>query len=227
MRNQRGIALVTVLLATALLLALLAFAVNVGTLQLRRTTEEVWSAQARAGADGAVGWVRALLASRQGDIGATLADIAAAHSLHSLTIDARTRVEARVAVHLDTSGAANDHLDVALQQNPYVNETPLQVSVTASVIVDGTTVASRSTAALVRVFEESTPYSEVVGWIDNAGPTGIDSPGDTAGQAGSASATELRIHVFKSNGTGPPVPVDTFGDQHWFDGNTAPSGPLP
>ena len=227
MRRRRGIALVSVLLATALLLAVLAFAVNVGTLQLRRTTEEGWAMQAQAGADGAVGWVRALLAQRQGDIAATLGDIAAAHSTHTLAIDGRTRVDALVAVHLDTPAAANDHLDVSLQQNPYVNETPLQVSVTATVVVDGTAVAARSTTALVRVFQQSAPYSEVVGWIDNAGPAGVNSPGDTAGQAGSATATELRIHVYQQNGSGQPIPVDSFADQHWSDGNSAPAGPLP
>jgi hypothetical protein len=227
MRRHRGIALVSVLLATALLLAVLAFAVNVGTLQLRRTTEEVWAMQARAGADGAVGWVRALLAQRQGDIAATLGDLAAAHSTHSLTIDAQTHVDARVAIHLDTPADSNDHLDQALQHNPYVDETPLQISVTAAVVVNGTTVASRSTTALIRVFQESAPYSEVVGWIDNAGPAGIDSPGDAAGQAGSATLTELRIHVYQQSGSGAPVPVDSFADQHWSDGNSAPSGPLP
>jgi hypothetical protein len=227
MRRRRGIALISVLLATALLLAILAFAVNVGTLQLRRTTEEAWAMQARAGADGAVGWVRALLAQRQGDITATLGDIAAAHSMHSLTIDAQTHVDARVAIHLDTPAVANDHLDVALQQNPYVNETPVQVSVTATVIVNGTVVAAHSTTALVRVFQESMPYSEVVGWMDNAGPAGVDSPGDTAGQAGSATATELRIHVYQQNGSGHPIPVDNFSDRHWSDGNSVPSGPLP
>jgi hypothetical protein len=227
MRARRGIALVTVLLATALLLAVVAFAVNIGTLQLRRTTEEMWAMQARAGADGGVGWVRALLSQRHGDITATLGDLAAAQSTHTLTLDARTHVDARVAIHLDTPAAANDHLDAALQQNPYVNETPLQVSVTAIVIVNGITVASRSTTAMLRVFQEAAPYSEVVGWMDNAGPAGIDSPGDTAGQAGSATLTELRIHVFQQNGSGEPVPVDAFADQHWSDGNSVPLGPLP
>jgi len=183
--------------------------------------------QARAGADGAVGWVRALIAVHQGDIVATLGDVAAAHSMHSLTLDEQTHVDARVTLQLDTSASVNDHLDVALQQNPYVNETPLQVSVTATVVANGTIVAARSTTALVRVFQESAPYSEVVGWMDNAGPAGIDSPGDTAGQAGGAAATDLRIHVYQQNASGPPVPVDSFSDQRWSDGNTAPSGPLP
>jgi hypothetical protein len=227
MRSRRGIALISVMLATTLLLAVLAFAVNVGTLQLRRSTEEVWAMQARAGADGAVGWVRALLAARQGDVGAALGDVAAAHSMRSLTIDPQTRVDAIVSVHLATPAASNDHLDVALQQNPYVNETPLQVSVTATVVVDGIAVAARSTTALVRVFGEFAPYSEVVGWMDNAGPAGVDSPGDVAGQAGGSATTELRIHVYQQNGAGRPVPADDFADQHWSDGRSVPSGPLP
>src|SRR5215470_5487648 len=142
--KRRGIALISVLLATTLLLALLAFAVNVGTLHLRRTTEDVWALQAQAGADGAVGWFRALLAQRQGDVAMTLADVAAAHSAHSLAIDSRTHVDAFLSIHLDTPAAVNDHLDIALQQNAYVNEAPLQVSVTATVVVDGVAVAARS-----------------------------------------------------------------------------------
>ena len=225
--RRRGIALISVLLATTLLLALLAFAVNVGTLQLRRTTQDVWAAQAQAGADGAIGWFRALLAARQGDISQTLSDMAAAHSSHSLVLDERTHVDALVSVHLDTPASANDHLDLSLQQNAYVNETPLQVSVTATVVVDGIAVAARSTTALVRVFEGSSPYSEIVGWIDNSGPSGIDSPGDTAGQAGSGTATDLRIHVYEQDASGTLVPVDDFNDQRWFDGNSIPSGALP
>ena len=225
--RRRGIALISVLLATTLLLALLAFAVNVGTLQLRRTTQDVWAAQAQAGADGAVGWFRALLAQRQGDVALTLSDMAASHSTHSLTLDEHTRVDALVSVHLDTPAAANDHLDLSLEENAYVNEAPLQVSVTATVVVDGVVEAARSTTALVRVFEESPPYSEVAGWIDNSGPSGIDSPGDTAGQAGSGTATDLRIHVYEQDASGAVVQVDDFNDQRWFDGNRMPSGALP
>ena len=225
--KRRGMALIAVLLATTLLMALLAFLVHIGTASLRRATEEQWNLQAQAAADGGVGWVRALLAQHQGDIPATLADIAANGSLHSLTVDATTRVEARVALHLDTSASTNDHLDSNLQQNPYVGETPLQVSVTATVLADGTPVATRSTTALVRVFQQAAPYSETVGVVDNAGPVGIDSPGDPAGQAGSALATELRIHVFTTGPSGTPVAADSFGDQHWWDGNALPSGALP
>ena len=230
MRNRthrRGMALIAVLLATTLLLALLAFLVHVGTAGLRRATEEQWNLQAQAGADAGVGWFRALLAQRQGDIQATLGDLAAANSLYSLGVDSATHVEARVAIHLDAPAATNDHLDASLQQNPFVDETPLQVSVTSSVVVDGTVVASRSTTALVRVFEQAAPYSEVVGVIDNAGPVGIDSPGDPAGQAGSALATELRIHVFTTGPSGQPVSADSFADQNWWDGNSIPSRALP
>lgn len=227
LRTKRGIALITVLLATTLLLALLAFLVHVNTAGLRRTTEEQWNLQAQAGADAAVGWLRAVIASRQGNIPSALADVAAANSLYSLRIDERTRVDAKVQLHLDTSGAANDHLDMSLQQNPYIAETPLQVGVTATVFVDGAPVATRSTTALVRVFQQIAPYSEVVGVIDNAGPTGIDSPGDPAGQAPGALATELRIHVFTTGPSGQPVANDDFGNQQWWDGNALPSGPLP
>lgn len=227
MRARRGIALITVLLATTLLLALLAFTVNIGTSGLRRATEEQWELQAQAGADAAVGWIRALLDQRQGDIVAALGDVAAAHSTYTLRIDERTQVQARVAVHLDTAGAANDHLDVDLQQNPSINETPLQVSVTATVLVDGVAVATRSTTALVRVFGQFAPYSETVGLIDNSAPVGIESPGDPAGQPGGSLTTDLRIHVFKTGPSGQPVPDDTFGSQRWWDGNTAPSGALP
>ncbi|MBV8223392.1 MAG: hypothetical protein JO293_08540 [Candidatus Eremiobacteraeota bacterium] len=227
MRAQRGIALITVLLATTLMLGLLAFLVHVGTAGLRRATEEQWNLQAQAGADAAVGWLRALIATRQGSIPATLGDVAAANSSYSLVVDERTRVVAKIQLHLDASGAANDHLDVSLQQNPYVGETPLQVGVTATVFVDGAPVAVRSTTALVRIFQQIAPYSEVVGVIDNSGPVGIDSPGDPAGQAASAVATELRIHVFTTGPSGRPVSDDTFGNQQWWDGNALPSGALP
>lgn len=227
MRRQRGIALITVLLATTLLLALLAFLVNIETSGLRRATEEEWALQAQAGADAAVGWVRALLDQRHGNIVTALGDVAAAHSTYTLTIDERTKVQARVAVHLDTAGASNDHLDINLQQDPNINETPLQVSVTATVLVDGKAVATRSTTALVRVFGHFAPYSETVGLIDNSAPVGIESPGDPAGQIGGALATELRIHAFKTGPSGRPIPNDSFGDKRWWDGNSSPSGALP
>jgi hypothetical protein len=227
MRRKRGMALITALLVATLVLAVLAFVVTIGTSQLRRSTEELWELQAQAGADGAVGWARALIANRQGDIAAALGDMAAVKSTYVLSIDDNTEVDTSVTFHLANVGAANDHVDVFLQQDPSVAETPLQVSVTATVMVGGTAVATRSTTALVRVFRQAAPYSEVTGFIDNAGPVGIDSPGDPAGQAGSATATELRIHVFKTDASGNPIANDSFGDQTWSDGNSAPSGALP
>jgi hypothetical protein len=227
MRQQRGIALVTVLLATTLVLAVLAFIVNVGTSQLRRTTEELWEAQAQAGADAAVGWVRAILAQDHGDVQAALADLSAAGDKYTLVIDGTTTVDVFVRIHLATPGAANDHVDIALQHNPFVIETPLQVGVTATVSVDGTAEATRSTTALVRVFRQFAPYSELVGFIDNAGPVGIDSPGDVAGQSGGTLATELRIHVFTLDASGHAVPADSFVNQTWYDGNRIQGGPLP
>ena len=227
MRQQRGIALVTVLLATTLVLAVLAFIVNVGTSQLRRTTEELWETQAQAGADAAVGWVRAILAQDHGDVQAALADLSAAGDKYTLVIDGTTTVDVFVRIHLATPGAANDHVDIALQQNPFVIETPLQVGVTATVSVDGTAEATRSTTALVRVFRQFAPYSELVGFIDNAGPVGIDSPGDVAGQSGGTLATELRIHVFTLDASGHAVPADSFVNQTWYDGNRIQGGPLP
>lgn len=227
MRSRRGIALVTVLLATTLVIAVLAFIVNVGTAQLRRTTEELWEAQAQAGSDAAVGWVRAIIQKDQGDVAAALADLSAAGDRYSLAIDGSTTVDAFVSIHLATAGHTNDHVDIALQQNPFVVETPLQVGVTATVSVGGTAQATRSTTALVRVFRQFAPYSELVGFIDNSGPVGIDSPGDVAGQSGGALATELRIHVFTLDASGHAVPADSFADRSWYDGNQLPNGPLP
>ena len=114
-----------------------------------------------------------------------------------------------------------------LASGPWLKTAPLQVTVTAAVTVNGATMATRSTTALVRVFQQMAPYSEVVGFIDNAGPVGVESPGDPAGQAGGTNATDLRIHVFTQVGTGDPVPADSFSDQHWSDGNVVPVGPLP
>jgi hypothetical protein len=226
-RSKRGIALVTVLLATTLTLAVLAFIVNVGTAGLRRTTQELWEAQTQAGADAAVGWVRALLAERRGDVPAALADMSAVHNSYSLIVDPVTKVDAFVSVHLATAAATNDHVDLALQQNAFVAEAPLQVTVTAALSVDGTVQAARSTTALLRVFRQRAPYSELVGFMDNSGPVGIDSPGDPAGQTGSALATDLRIHVFSVDASGQSVPADAFVNRSWFDGNALPSGPLP
>lgn len=227
MRARRGIALILVLLVTTVVIVLLTFAVNIGASQLRRATQELWEMQAQAGADGAVGWLRALIAQHQGNVQAALGDVAAAHSVYVLTIDSDTQISAAVSIHLATPGNPDDHLDVALQQNPYVNEAPLEVQVTASVLVDGNVVAMRSTTALVRVFADATPYSELVGFIDNSGPTGVESPGDPAGQAASAHATELRIHVYTQTAGGRPVSADSFGNQQWTDGNSPPSGALP
>lgn len=226
-RNRRGIALITVLLATLLILGVLAVIINIATIQLRRSTEELRALQAQAGADAGIGWVRALLAHRQGNIALTLGDVAAAHSTTTLSIDDTTSVTVTVALQIASPAQAYDHQDLALQQNPYVNEAPLQVTSTAVVNVSGTAAAARSTTALIRVFEQAAPYSEVVGMIDNAGLVGIDSPGDPAGQAGGAHATDLRIHAFKQLGSDTPVPDDVFNDQTWSDGNSTHPGPLP
>jgi hypothetical protein len=226
-RGDRGIALITVLFATVLILGVLAVVVNIGTIQLRRSSEELRALQAQAGADAGVGWVRAMLSRRQGDLALTLGDVAAANSTATLTVDDTTSITITVSLQLAAPAPAYDHQDVALQQNPYVNEAPLQVTSTAVLNIAGVPVATRSTTALVRVFEQAAPYSEVVGVIDNAGPVGIDSPGDPAGQAGSATASDLRIHAFKQLGGDQPVPDDIYADQTWSDGNAGQSGPLP
>jgi hypothetical protein len=225
-RNHRGIALITVLLVIAVMVAILAVVVAVGTIQLRRSVEELHALQAQAGADAGIGWVRALLYNRQGDIALTLGDLAAARSATTLTLDDTTSVLISVSTQIAAPAAAYDHQDIALQQNPYVVETPLQVTSTAVVNVQGAPVAARSTTALIRVFHEAAPYSEVVGVVDNAGPVGIDSPGDPAGQAASANATDLRIHAYQQAGT-QPVSADTYSNQTWSDGNQIPSGALP
>jgi len=225
--SSRGIALVTVLLVTALLLTLLAVMVNLGTTELRRTLEDVRSAQAQAGADAGAGWVRALLYQNNGNLAATLAALARSDSTYRYTIDDGASISVHVSMQIPNPAPHDDHQDVALQENPQVAEAPLQLTSTATVLAAGTPVARRTTTVLLRVFHHASPYSEVVGVVDNAGPVGVDSPGDPAGQAAAANTTELRIHAYTQSAPATPRPADDFQSEQWWDGNATQSGPLP
>lgn len=223
----RGMALVATLLAVALIMVFLAVMVNVGTSRLRRTNEELRTAQALAAADAGAAWVRALLAQHQDNLIAVYADLTAAHSSCLLTIDPQTT--AQVLVSLQTSGSRTniDHLDRHLQEHPQIAEAPLQVAATASVIVGTQTVATRTVTTLLRTFHNAKPYSEVVGVIDDGGPTSVYSPGDPGGQAGDVYATELRIQAYKEKGEATPAPDNHFKDESWGDSNPGASGWLP
>ncbi|MBC5804771.1 MAG: hypothetical protein DLM53_08445 [Candidatus Eremiobacter antarcticus] len=225
-RRQRGIALVAVLLSVVLLMTLLAVMVNVGTVRLRRSTEELRSLQALAAADAGTGWVRGLLLKHKGDVVASLADLARSHSTLGMPIDSNASGSVLVSLQMPGSSAGADHVDVELQHNPTIAETPLQVVATASIAVNGVVVATRTVTTLLRTFRVS-PYSETVGAIDNGGPESVDSPGDPAGQIGAANATDLRIRAFVEQGAGGNKSADDFERAEWSDGNAGSAGFLP
>jgi len=223
-RRSRGIALITTLLAVALLLTILAVLVNITTVQLRRSTDDMRAVQSLAAADAGAAWLRGLLNEKRGDLFATLTALAAAHGTLTLTIDQNTY--AKVAVSLRTPAAATqpNHLDRQLQQNALIAESPVQVFSTASLFAGGRLQATRTVTTLIRIFHQAAPYSEVVGVIDNGGPDEIASPGDAGGQIGATFATELRMHALRD---ASKPPSDTFKDEQWNDGNTPPNGFLP
>lgn len=228
MKGQRGIALITVLLAVVVLTIVVAVMIDLGTVQLRRTLEETRSLQAQAGADAGFGWVRGLLDKNRGDIGVTLADLAKASSTYSYPVDADAYVSVHVTIELANPSSHYDHLDSALEKNLQVDELPLQVVCAATVSAGTDVVAHRTSTALLRVFHNAAPYSEIVGVIDNAGPVGIASPGDPAGQAAGTDATDLRIHAYVQSSGTAPRPADNYQNAQWSDGNPDSSGgPLP
>lgn len=224
---ERGIALVAVLLSIVLLMALLAVMVDVGTVRLRRSTEELRSVQALAAADAGASWVRAVVLQHKGDVVAALTDLAHAHSTLVVPIDSDASASVLVSMQSPGSAAAADHVDVELQRNPNISETPLQVVSTGTVLVDGTTVATRTVTTLLRTFHHVPPYSEIVGSIDNGGPESIDSPGDPAGQIGAENQTDLRIRAFVEQGSGGSKSADDFESVEWSDGNAGSAGFLP
>lgn len=226
-RGQRGIGVITVLLASAVLLVILAVIVNLANSALRRSTEELHALQALAAADAGVGWARALCAKERGDVRLFLADLATAHSKREVDREGALAVTSTISVDLAVPARQYDHRDDALQENPQVQEAPVQVTSTGTVTVDGSVVAQRTTTALLRVFRRAAPYSEVVGAIDNAGPVGIDSPGDPAGQAAAADSTDLRVRAYVQGPGGSLHSVDLFQDMQWSDGNIQDGQPMP
>jgi len=226
-KERRGIALIAVLLATTLLLALVSVLVALGTTQLQRATAQVRALQALAGADAGTAWARAVLEQQHGDVPATIAKLGTSQGRRRIQIDDRTYVVASVGLVQPSPGPTNDHVDDNLQEYPRAVEQPLQVESSAAVYVDSVSVAHRVTTTLLRVFAAE-PYSEVVGFIDDGSPVGIDSPGDAAGQPAGPNATELLVHAYTMTQLGSPNNVDQFGDSKWTDGNSAGGpGPLP
>jgi hypothetical protein len=225
--RQRGIALIAVLLSIAVLMALLAVMVNVGAVRLRRSTEELRSLQALAAADAGAGWARATLQQHKGDVGAILSELARAHSTLVVPIDARASASVLVSMQMPGSSASANHVDIELQRNSNISETPLQVVATGTITVDGLPVASRTVTTLLRTFHHVPPYSEIVGAIDDGGPESVDSPGDPAGQIGAANATDLRIRAFVEQPAGGAKSADDFQRAEWSDGNAGSAGFLP
>ena len=227
MKRSRGVALITVLLTTALLLVLVAVLVDLGTVQLVRTTAELRALQALAGADAGTAWVRAVLQDQKGNADATILKLATMQGRRRFVVDDRTYVVTTVSVMRPSpQPTGNDHYDVNLEHNPQALEAPLQVGASAAVYVDSATVARRSTTTLLRVFPAA-PYSAVVGFIDDAAPVGIDSPGDAGGQLAAPNTTELLVNACVLDPHGECRPVDQLGNALWSDGNTAGQGPLP
>ena len=223
--NTRGMALVSVLLATALLLALVTALVDLGTVSLQRATAQLRGVQALGGADAGVAWVRAVLDQQHGSVSNTLVKLSAVQSRRRFVIDESDYIVDTVTLILD-NGSGGDHVDDNVQQTDS-EEQIVQVQSSAALYVDGALVTHRVTTTLLRVFG-APPYSEVAGTIDGAGPVGIDSPGDSAGQAAAPDATELLVHVFTFQpGLTQPKSKDDFGNSSWSDGNSSGPGPLP
>ncbi|MBC5825512.1 MAG: hypothetical protein GIW99_04500 [Candidatus Eremiobacteraeota bacterium] len=224
---QRGIAIVAVLLASALLLGLLAVMVDIGTAQLRRVTEQVRGLQASAAADAGTGLLRSWLARDGGDPKRMEADLAAANGELVENIDADTSVTVRIEVLPVLSVFPDDHIDHLLQSDPKIQERPLQIVSDATVAVGGVAMATRSTTTLLRVFRGARPYSEIVGAIDSQAPVGVESPGDAGGQAGSASLSDLLIHAYRQHKGILTENRSAFKDDRWSDGNAPSNGGLP
>jgi hypothetical protein len=223
----RGVALVTTLLAIVLVMALLAVMVDVGTARLRKADEETRALQALAAADAGEAWVRALLAKDYGELTLVLADLSSAHSIRTISIDVDMSADVQVSLQIPGATKHADHVDVNVQANPQIAESPLQVVSTATLRRGGQIVATRTVTTLLRSFHHVAPYSEIVGVIDDAGPTSVYSPGDAGGQAGGAYLTDLRIQASTESGSGPPVPADHFESDSWSDGNAGSTGLLP
>jgi len=225
--RQRGIALIAVLFVTILLLALVGVLIDLGTVQLQKATADLRALQALAGADAGTAWVRALLEQQRGDVDATITKLGAQQGKRRIEIDSRTYVVTKVVLMQAQPGQQNDHLDDNLEQYPRAEEVPVQVDSSAEVYVDGKPATGRVTTTLLHVFPAE-PYSEIVGYIDDGSPVGIDSPGDAAGQFAGQDATELLVHAYTMTKLGDPDKVDQLGDTRWSDNNSAGGpGPLP
>ncbi len=224
-RRARGVALITVLLASLVLAAVLSVMLYVSTAGLRRSVEDLRSLQAQGGADAGAGWFRALLQANGGDLDAAIVALQQQGGVETLTLNSETSVRVTVTPILKGGSGHDDHDDANLQYNQNVEEQPVQIVSTAAVMTDGQQVAQRTTTTLLRVFENAPPYSEVVGVVDDAGPDAIDSPGDAAGQVAAPATTDLLVRAFVlPPGGGPPQEVDNFQGLQWSDGNTSGSG---
>lgn len=224
--HERGIALIVVLMTTALLLTLIAVLVDLGTVQLQKATAQLRAAQALAGDDAGTAWVRAVLAQQSGDMTKTLLKLGSVQGKRRIVIDGQTYVVTAVSLKYPGQQSGNDHADNNLELYPQAIESPVQVQSSATVYVDSNPVAQRVTTTLLRVFPAA-PYSEVVGYIDDGAPVGIDSPGDAGGQLAGTNTTELLVHAYTMNQIGDAQKVDQFGNSVWGDGNSAGPGPLP
>jgi hypothetical protein len=227
-RSSRGVALITVLLASLVLAAVLSVMLYVSTSGLRRSVEDLRSLQAQGGADAGAGWFRALLQANSGDLNAAIVALQQQGGVETIAIDTDTTIRVTVTPILASSGSEGNHNDSNLEYNANVNEAPVQIVSTAVVTTDGVQTAQRTTTTLLRVFLNARPYSEVVGVVDDAGPDAIDSPGDAAGQLAAPATTDLVVRAFvQPVGGGLPQEADQFQGLQWSDGNTSGGGVLP
>jgi len=111
----RGVALISVLFSTVLLLALVTVLVDIGTLRLQRTTADLFSLQALAGADGGTAWVRAELDQQHGDIHAAQLKLGATQGRRRFVIDDHTYVVATESLIWNSVGQEVDHVDDQVQ----------------------------------------------------------------------------------------------------------------
>jgi hypothetical protein len=223
---RRGIALIIVLMATALLIVLVGVLVDLGTSELARSAAEVRSIQSLAAADAGAQWARAALATEGGNVPNAVARLARFDG-RRLTIDAQTYALVSVSMtQAQPQGPGGDHFDENLEGNPRALETPVQVESSAIVYSAGVAAGNRSITTLLRVFP-APPYSEIVGVIDDGGPVGIMSPGDAGGQIGGQHATELLVNAYTLDAQLHRHDASRFESENWSDGNAPPTGPLP
>src|ERR1700687_1290191 len=134
--RNRGVALVAVLMATALLLVLVAVLVDIGTLQLQRATADLRALQALGGADAGTAGVRAVFEQQSGDLFKTVMKLGASQGRRRFVIDDRTYVVVTEILRSPGQQSGSNIVDDNLEQYPRATEQPIQIKSSAAVYFD-------------------------------------------------------------------------------------------